>query len=90
MAAMGFFRKLLGLERKKDPRQTCDWDVYYQDFNNGMPWGEQQKKLEAGLYEKGIAKPDPRYGFVSDIDRYNADVERCGRVHAELLRRIGC
>ena len=82
---MWFFKK-----KTYDPYANCDWKVYYQDFDNGMPWGEQQKKLAAGLYEKGRARPNSNYGRIDYPDRYKDDLKRYGKTHTELLRRIGC
>ncbi len=35
---MQFFKK-----RTPSYRANADWDVYYQDFYNGMPFGKQQE-----------------------------------------------
>ena len=77
--------------KKKTPsyRANADWDVYYQDFYNGMPFGKQQEKLKAGGYAKGYAKVDPNYGRIDNRDMYDKDVKERGKDYSERLRKLG-
>lgn len=81
---MGFFRK-----KPASYRTNADWDVYYQDFYNGMPFSKQQEKLKAGGYTIGHASVDPSYGRIDDKTKYNNDVNRYGKEYAEQNRRLG-
>lgn len=85
---MGIIDWLLG-KSAVSPRQTADWDVYNKDFDNGMPWEEREAKLDVGGYEKGEAKISSNYGRIDDIEAYNKDVKRLGKMYAEIYRRNG-
>lgn len=88
---MGVFKELLDtlLNKPVDPRQNVDWDVYNEDLFNGMPWEEREKKILAGGYEKGKAKPSSNHGRIDDVEKYNLDAKYMGENYAEIMRRNG-
>lgn len=85
---MGIFNFVFG--KKYDPYNNCDWDVYYKDYENGMPYEEIQRKFVMGEYEKGVAKVSTDYGRIDDINAYNKDVKEFGKGIAENFRKKGC
>lgn len=84
---MSVFDKLFN--KSIDPRQNVDWDVYNEDLFNGMSWEDREKKILAGGYEKGKAKPSNEYGRIDNVEQYDMDVRRVGKIHAEVKRRNG-
>ena len=85
---MCFFDWILG-KKKYDPREHVDWDVYNQDYYNGMSYAEQEAKIASGGYEKGKAKPSTEHGRIDDVEYYNLYIKYYGEKSAELARQTG-
>lgn len=81
----------MGLFKKKAPnyRVNADWDVYFQDQQNGMPFSKQQEKLMSGGYAKGVAMVDNNYGRIDDVDKYKRDKKEYSSWIVEYRRQTG-
>ena len=85
---MGFFDWILG-KNTYNHRDNIDWNVYNQDWDNGMSLVEREAKIASGGYDKGKAKPSAKHGRIDDVEFYNLYVKYFGEASAERARQVG-